>query len=170
MIRMAPLLPLVLLACGSIATAAAPAPAPAETALEEMLVQGDREKLTAMRTELFRLEDAFYAKYNELNTDRQYDVVCTSKPPQGEMTKIRVRNCLPVFYRDASTREVAAGLDMYAAPPARMTITEQSDAFAKNMRDVVMKHPELRQSILRYSEAKTRYEKVRKAVLAGGTR
>src|SRR5262249_26326653 len=64
-------------------------------AVDEIVVKGRQNKLSALRMEYVKLEDRFYAKYNKLNTDHQWDVNCNGEAATG--TRLKRRVCTPVF-------------------------------------------------------------------------
>jgi hypothetical protein len=78
------------------AAAGAEAPASVEQ-LDEVTVEGQR--LDQMRERIVAAEDRFYALYNELNKDDEFDVHCAKEAPLG--TRLRKRTCEPVFYTRA---------------------------------------------------------------------
>lgn len=63
--------------------------APFEVIVNPILNIGDLEKL------IEQAEDDMFAKYNELNLDDDYDILCQNIRPTG--SHIRVRSCEPVF-------------------------------------------------------------------------
>lgn len=65
------------------------ASAPFEVIVNPTLNIGDLEKL------ITQAEDDMFAKYNELNLDDDYDILCRDIKPTG--SHISVRSCEPVF-------------------------------------------------------------------------
>jgi len=69
--------------------------------LEEVVVQGDRT-LAAARVAIKDAEDRFYRRWNELNTDPQYDVFCSRYARTG--TLLVVPRCEGAFVQEAEAR------------------------------------------------------------------
>ena len=68
--------------------------------LGEVMVEGTRRQQQQMRLELQRIETRFYARYNELNTDDEFDIDCADEALTG--TAFRNRSCQPRFVADIS--------------------------------------------------------------------
>jgi hypothetical protein len=90
-----------------VAPVVPPAPAPAAAPptqaealeeLDEILVRGKRLKLVIVEA-----EDEFYALYNEVNKDSDYDTSCPTLniDPDQRGSRIGTRVCLPGFMADA---------------------------------------------------------------------
>ena len=133
----------------------------------EVEIRAQYEKLSVMRAELVKLEDQFYAEYNKLNTDRQYDVVCRMEAYTGSHLLSRV--CEPAFVAGAEREETRAALQGHAVPLAILTIQEKTPGYQKNMATLVEKHPELFRLVKERSELAQRYEAVRKQKIHGQT-
>jgi hypothetical protein len=161
----------VLLMLVSIGAAAASAPitfGPSDpvTATTAMT---QREKMRFLSAQLVRLEDQIYSDYNRLNSDHQYDIVCTMDLPTD--THFKNRLCLPAFVRDA---QVDAAKDMleetgsavflggYPARPVSMVTLGKWDEFKSNYRKVFMSHPELLKLGQEYAALQKEYEATRK--------
>jgi hypothetical protein len=156
--------PLALICCQAAFAQQAPASKPAEP-IEEVEINAAREKLRDLRAELVRMEDQFYAKYNEMNKDDQYDVVCHMEARTGTILKSRV--CRPVYENDATEAEARALLDGRSAPPASMVVLSKYPDFRKNMLDLMRKSPELRRVVKDREALEKRYQAVRKKKFEG---
>ncbi len=73
--------------------------------LDEVVVTGKLDSLSAARVAVIAAEDRFYARYNELNQDDQMDVVCRFEQPTG--TRIPKRTCRTRMLDEAT--QVEAG-------------------------------------------------------------
>jgi hypothetical protein len=76
------------------------APVPQIAGADEVIVRGrtgDR-----MRIELERVENAFYERFNALNSRDEFDIVCLNEAPAG--SHMPVRECLPEFALTAERR------------------------------------------------------------------
>lgn len=79
----------------------------AETAIEEeVVVRGQRR--SALRAEIRLAEEAVYARFNEINSRDEFDIVCKDEAPMNSQIKRRV--CWPKFWREAYAQ---AGRDAY---------------------------------------------------------
>ncbi len=67
-------------------------------AIDEIVVMGGRS-LTLLRHEVTQAEDVFYDRYNFLNEDDRYDMICKDETPIG--TRIPVRVCKTRVIRGA---------------------------------------------------------------------
>jgi hypothetical protein len=157
-----PWLPLLL-----AALAALPAASFAANDLDEVVVQGDRHRLDEMRKEIVKLEDKFYARFNELSTDNQFDFYCSDKARTG--TAIRQKICRPRFVADAQGMEGSAWLEGLKAgstgaspvgspvAPARIVVDIKNKELMRLMVELVEKDPELRDTLVRYGDMKVEY-------------
>jgi hypothetical protein len=82
----------------------APAPSPVAD-VEEVVVPGRTPE--NIRVEIERLETAVYDRFNELNSNDEFDIHCFMQAPTG--SNIPVRRCAPNF---AVRAESAAGRQM----------------------------------------------------------
>jgi hypothetical protein len=136
-----------------------------ESPLPQVEINAQREKLHVMRAEMIKLEDQFFAEYNKLNTDHQYDVFCDVEAETG--TLIRKRVCRPVFVSRATEEEAQALLRGDSAPPANLTILAKEPDYEKNVLAVINKNPQLRKLVREREALEKRYDAVRKQKLKG---
>lgn len=86
--------------------AVAPAPeVPKEVAeeldeLSEVVVTGER-----LYDRIVKAEDNFFALYNELNSEDDFDTNCASVPVEQD-SRIEQRFCMPAFFADAKAEQV----------------------------------------------------------------
>ena len=80
--------------------APAPAPVPQVAGAEEIIVRGRTGR--QMRVELERVENAFFERFNALNSRDEFDIVCLNEAPVG--SHMPVRECLPKFALTAEQR------------------------------------------------------------------
>lgn len=126
--------------------------------LAEVEITAERARLSEMRAQIVRLENQFYARYNQVNANHQYDViVCRSVTYTG--SHVDRRFCGP-----ASALRVVPYLDPLPVPTdVTLTVEPPKDpaqlrAYQRNMVDVVRKHPELLELIKERSELVERYQ------------
>jgi hypothetical protein len=159
----------LLLLALSARAAAASAPSGQEDSLDEAIVSASRARLTAMRAEMVRLEDQFYARYNELNGNDEFDMHCARETRTG--TRLARRECRPVFETRAIEAEAVEYYWMMlkdppgsaSAPvPAIVTIDVKRPGFRRNMIEVTRQHPELVKLLRERAEAVRKYDATRR--------
>jgi len=149
----------------------APAPAPTQVSarvdsvveLDEVQIVGKR--LYEMRQDIIKAEDKFWAKYNELNTNDDYDVHCTIDVPTG--TRFKYRVCRPVYYAKAQENEARSFITGEYAPPADLVAVEHAVDYEDTALAVINAHPELRKLVREREELERRYEETRKKRFKG---
>lgn len=66
---------------------------------EEVIVRG--MPLGLLRQRIREAEEAMYSRFNEINSNDEFDIFCKSSPELG--SKVPRRRCLPNYWRDAET-------------------------------------------------------------------
>ena len=129
-------------------------------------LQSENPKI--LRAQMVLLRDQIYSDYNKLNSDHQYDIVCTTDVPTD--THFKYLQCLPAFVKDAQVdaamdfleqTESSNAIDGYPARPVSMVALARQDAFKKNFLKVMKSHPELRNLALKYQALEKDYEAAR---------
>lgn len=155
------------------------------TELEEVVVEAGGRGLNALRREMEQLEDAFYRRYNVLNTHDDFDVHCRHEVPTG--ARIARRNCRAVYAaRALQTEGVLYGeyLQSVTAPggaakpagsaampePASVVIEARRQAFRHNMLEVLARDAVLRDLLRRRAELSERYRAVHAEVFGAPRR
>lgn len=125
--------------------------------LDRVDVYGTRTDLSRMRQAVIDAEDRFYEKYNDINSNDEFDVRCRVEARTG--TRLTTRTCRPLYQEDAVQEgakqaielrqkfqsfggEAHLGSNSPPVPAAIMIMARRQD-FEQNMRDVVRAHPEL---------------------------
>ncbi|MEO6078472.1 MAG: hypothetical protein ABIQ86_01655 [Steroidobacteraceae bacterium] len=168
------LLPLVALLLVGSAVAANPTPsrtapvtqpanASADSELDEFVIEG--KKLSQLRKQIVEAEDRFYQLYNELNTDKDFDVNCETQAPLG--TRITQRVCKPVFYAEAEAEYAQAMLRGDYAPPPELVALQRQAAYRAKALALINKNPELLRLLRRRDELERGYLKTRKERFKG---
>lgn len=122
--------------------------------LDEVRVLG--RKLWQMREEIFEAEDRYYALYNELNKDRDFDVSCVMSG-----THMKQRYCRARFFIDAQTDQAQDMLrGRVAVPPELVQMQRQRD-YRKAATAVLESSPELRRLASELIDMKQRYAQAR---------
>lgn len=122
-----------------VASAAASAESSRDWILDEVVVKGTRS--WELQQQMVQVEDRFYALYNQLNADRDFDVHCHIEAPAGRIIKERI--CRVAFHEDAQAVEVRALLDGHNAPPAAMVAQAREAEFEANFLRVLNSDPRL---------------------------
>ena len=109
------------------------AAAPGQEPIDEVVVSGAR--IEQLRSEVARLDDAFNARYNELNPVRDFRIRCAEEAATG--TRFRRRVCRPAF-QDEAQRDHARGFVNKlntggSSPSAQLTISMRNEAFRENL-------------------------------------
>jgi hypothetical protein len=157
----------VLLCLLGIATAGAASvqlPAPTEE-LDEVTVEGAR--LSRMRERIVAAEDRFYALYNELNKNDDYDVHCTNEAPLG--TRLKKRICRVEFYSRAKQEYGASIVSMLggvagggSAKSPTLIALEREPEYRATMLQVVQENPGLLRLLKERDALEKRYIAARK--------
>jgi len=131
--------------------------------LEEVEIIG--KKLYQLQREVIEAEERYYALYNELNTNDDFDVHCEMHAPLG--TKIKNRICTAVYIAKAQEAEAKAFLDgETVAPTAQVALMRQND-YRKSVIAVLKANPRLYQLLRERNELEQKYERVRKERMKG---
>lgn len=120
---------------------------------EEIVVRG--RSLTILRQQLRLAEEAVFARFNEINSDDQFDIHCYEEAPTG--SRIRRRLCHPNFWRTAQAsagQEALLAMQGMSALPPEMFVAEavvKREQLAEEMRRLAMEDEELMQALTRLS-------------------
>ena len=123
--------------------------------LNEVLVEGS--PLWKLRKKMVKVEDQFYALYNKVNKDKDFNVNCHIEKPTGRIIKERV--CRVEFIEDAQALEAQSLLDGHTAPPADMVAQARELDFEKHFLQVVNSDPRLLKLVREREELGKRYDK-----------
>jgi hypothetical protein len=145
------------------AHSATPSTADASTELPEVVVESKR--LYQLRKEMIQVEDKFYALYNKLNTDQEFDVHCTMHTPTG--THLQERVCRVRFYEDAQAAWARSQITGDYSPPPDLVALERAPEYKRNALSVINAHPELRRLVKEREALEKRYLATRKKRFKG---
>jgi len=124
---------------------AIPAPSPAIRSAAvpqgEVEIIAARETPDALREQIRKTADRYYAEYNKLNVSDEFDIVCTTQRPGRRRSEQRI--CEPRFARDARLQAAAARANDPCAPSARLIVLMKTAQYQEAMRDLLASHPEL---------------------------
>ncbi len=163
------------LLCATLSQVAASAATPdRKDALDEIVVESTRARLNKMLQEMVQLEDRFFDRYNELNTNDDFDMHCFSEARVG--TRLNRRYCRAEYMSKAletEGRDYLRALPSYTDPtaaawapplPAIMMIEARRKEYQQNMREVTRRNPELVRLLRERYELGKRYEATRRKV------
>ncbi len=130
------------------------APAKPYEQLDEIIVQGTR--LWQMHKAITDADDRFFARYNEINKNHDFDVHCAMEAPLG--TKLKQRICRAAFQEKAEEEWARALLQGTAANPPEVVRVAREDQYRKNLLDVVRGNPELMKMLRQRDALEKKYE------------
>lgn len=136
----------------------AAAPPQAAAGVEEIVVPGTRPE--NLRLEIERLEIAVYERWNSLNSNPEFDILCIEREPTG--SNITTRTCAPRFVIDAESREARAsvreararGADARNLGEVARVMEEKSRALTEEMQRVAREDEQLLRDLVRLDELK----------------
>jgi hypothetical protein len=132
---------------------------------EHPQVQVMGKRLYRRRQDIIKTEDKFFALFNELNKDDDYDVHCGNEARTG--TRLKQRVCRVHYYEKAQADEARAFLTGDYAPPADMIALERGPEYEKKALAVINAHPELRKLIRERDALEKKYNATRKERFKG---
>lgn len=121
-------------------------------------VVGDQKSLSDLRRDAYKAEDDFYAVYNELNDEKEYDVRCFYEKPTG--TNIKNHICRARFVSNAYDKHARRNRNdlSRAANQDAIPIPEEKTArYQEILESLIAENTELQAALVRYSTAQTRY-------------
>ncbi len=123
--------------------------------IDEIVVEGQKS-LSRLRHRMYAAEDDFYALFNSVNDDDDFDVKCIEEAPIGSRVKRRV--CKANFELQA-TAEEARGVRLgIPAPSAISEVARKRDIFLEKMEVLVNENPRLLVALTNFGDAKSDYE------------
>ena len=129
--------------------------------LDEVEVHSRR--LSQMRHDVIKEEDRFYALFNDLNRDDDFDVHCKWDAHTGTLIKQRI--CKVAYYEKAQEEESVALLNGDIVTPADLVALVRAPEARGKMLAVINANPELRRLIRKRDSLQRRYEETRAARL-----
>ena len=123
---------------------------PAEP-IEEIVVYGEKS-LGNLRHEVYRTEEKFFAAFNSLNDEEEYDVHCFYEVPS--FTHIRRHVCRANFVKDATADEYAGWRRGQPAVPSKTVIMQKKKRLGLKMELLAAEHPVLLEALIKYTNAK----------------
>ncbi|MDX1482416.1 MAG: hypothetical protein R3315_12105 [Woeseiaceae bacterium] len=145
--------------CWLVLPGAAPAQADdsANAQIDEIVVE-EQMSLSKLRRQVWQYEEDFYAIYNELNDDREFDVNCFFETPTGSHIKnhvCRARFVTNAYSNNAAKQRWSARREGQQA--ANPEIVEKTAEFERIMSTLVAESPELQAALARYNTARAQF-------------
>ena len=141
----------------------------AVSSLEEIVVSGEREKLSAAREALVKADDHFYEVFNAGNDNHDYDMLCREETRIGTLISNRV--CTPRIVEEGTQAEAAR---LYLATEGNVMMVDlnfiRANAMVemrKRMVERLSKDPELRRALLERAKLQQHYETLSKKKFEG---
>lgn len=128
-----------------------------DQAIDDIVVVGKKSQ-SELRREVFESEEDFYALYNELNDDDEYDVKCFYETPTG--TRIKNHVCRAKFISDSYKAHAnrnqgdATRISQQDNNPA---LAEKTKKFQEKLESLIATNPELQARLARYNTARARF-------------
>lgn len=127
--------------------------------IEEIVVYGEKP-LGSLRRELYKTEENFFAVFNLLNDEEEYDIHCSYEVPP--FTHIRKHVCRANFIKAATTADYAGWRRSQPVVPFGTVIMQKKRRLGKIMAAMAAEHPELFTALSEYTDAKQILESEKK--------
>jgi hypothetical protein len=129
---------------------------------DEVVVVGNKS-ISTLRKEVYEAEADFYALYNTLNDEPDFDVKCYYETATGTHVKNHV--CRAKFIADSYAKHAARnGNDLSrVAAQTDPALTEKTAQFEEKLTDLVNTNAELQAAFLSYNEARATFFAAREA-------
>jgi hypothetical protein len=128
-------------------------------AIDEITVMGARS-LLSLRHEVTMAEDNFFDRYNMLNEDDRYDIICKDEVHVG--SRIPVRECISRVIRESrieSTQNaITLGSGTVGGTPRGREEAKHSRALQENLRTLAMQDKDLQDALMEYDALRRKYE------------
>lgn len=133
-----------------------------EDASKEMANDGtvvvSQKSLSELRRDTYEAEEEFYAIYNKLNDEKEYDVRCRYEKSTG--TNIKNHVCRAQFVTKAFERHARRNrnnLSSVANQDADPILAEKTARYQEKMETLIASNPELQEAFVRYNDARVQF-------------
>ncbi len=126
-------------------------------AIDNIVVTGEKS-MSELRKEVFESEEDFYAIYNRLNDDDEYDVTCFYETPTG--TRIKNHVCRARFISNAYSANAARGrndVTRIANQDANPELVAKTAKFQEKLELLINENADLQAALVRYNTARARF-------------
>jgi len=134
-----------------------------DQATEDIVVVG-KKSMSKLRREVYESEEDFYALYNKLNDDGEYDVRCWYETATG--TRVKNHVCRAKFVTNAYSSRAGrnrSDLTRVANQEANPALAEKTAKYQAKLETLIAANPELEASLVRYNTARARFFEAREA-------
>jgi hypothetical protein len=131
-----------------------PPTAPEVAGAEEVIVSGRTAEQVRLEIEL--VENDVYERFNELNSDDDFDILCSAHAPTG--SNIPVRSCRPAFVLRAEQRAAGASLHRMqggaygTAPNERVYLQKKGEELTAEIQRIAREDEQLMRGLTRLAE------------------
>lgn len=128
-----------------------------DQAIDDIVVVG-KKSTAALRRDIFQSEEDFYALYNRLNDDDEYDVRCFYETPTG--TRMKNHVCRAVYISNSYSKHASRnGFDVkrVANQDASSAMQEKNAKFQEKLETLIAANPDLQAALIRYNTARARF-------------
>lgn len=128
-----------------------------DQAMDEIVVVS-KKSMSELRRETYEAEEDFYATYNKLNDEKEYDVRCFYEKPTGSNIKNHV--CRAQFVTKAFERHARRNrnnLSSVANQSADPILAEKTAKFQEKMEALIASNPDLQEAFARYNSARVQF-------------
>ncbi|HXC58824.1 MAG TPA: hypothetical protein VN645_05885 [Steroidobacteraceae bacterium] len=135
--------------------------------MDEIVVSGRLDKLSEVKKAIVAAEDRAYARYNELNKSRMYDITCILDAPIG--TRLKSRNCEAGYVTDGKAEAIHDLLEGHAGNlrPTADIINTHLGEMQRRMREIAQSDPEMLRALVERSLLVERYDMLKKKKFDG---
>ncbi len=146
--------------------------------LDEVVVTGNLESLSAARNAVLAAEDRFYARYNKLNKDSRFDVHCRQQTPSDHVSRFTTRVCDPGYVDDATQIEAlkmfpSNGLqkgDVFVSLASAVLFRQAGlPELQRRTLELIRSDPELLRALLERARLQEHYDTLRQKKFKGRT-
>ena len=134
------------------------------TSLDQIIVSGELDSLSGIRKALLDSEQRFNARYNELNKDDDYDVVCRDDIPTDShiprwSCQAKIVDKITAQQTDEFFRSLGAGPASQITPPDLVRAQAMLELRERTLA-LVRSDPELQRNLLERARLEQMYEKL----------
>jgi hypothetical protein len=136
---------------------------PNNQTIDDIVVVGQKS-LSDLRRDVYQAEEDFYAVFNRLNDERDYNVRCFYEKATG--TNIKNHVCRARFVTKAYSSHAARNgndLTRVANQSANPAFAEKTAKYQEKMETLVAANSELQEALIRYNTLRSQYLEQREA-------
>ncbi|MEP7314513.1 MAG: hypothetical protein ABI859_18160 [Pseudomonadota bacterium] len=152
------------------AAAVTPSDVTGVKSLDEVVVTGNLESLSAAKKAVVEAENRFYARYNDLNKDDRFDINCRMETPSDHHSRFTTRVCDPAFVDEGTHVEAMQLFPSNGLGSGDVSVTLASASsirkagmpeLRRRTLELIRKDPELMRALLERAKLQEHYEALR---------